>query len=227
MHLLYIDESGYPNSADQCFVLAGVSVFERHAYFLARDLDKIAARFELAHPNIVELHGSPMFSGNKAWRKYPRADREQAIKDALHVLATSSQGNRIFAAVLKQGSMPASDMMEHCFLQLASRFDYYLGRLQNKYQARGMLLFDKSVHEVAIQNKTTVYRNIGHDWGRLKHFAEVPAFIDSKSSRLIQLADLVAYAIFRKYSRDDDRFFSIIKSRFDSDQGQQHGLYVR
>ena len=84
-----------------------------------------------------------------------------------------------------------------------------------------------SVHEVAIQNKTTVYRNIGHDWGRLKHFAEVPAFIDSKSSRLIQLADLVAYAIFRKYSRDDDRFFSIIKSRFDSDQGQQHGLYVR
>ena len=227
MHLLYIDESGLPKNTGQCFVLAGVSIFERHTYFFSKDLDEIAARFKPADPSIIELHGSPMLGGRGTWHKYPRADREQAIKDALQILADSSKSNRIFAAVLKQGSMKPSEMMGHCFLQLATRFDYYLERLQTKYQARGMMLFDKSGHEVAIQNKTTKYRNTGHDWGRLKHFAEVPAFIDSKSSRLIQLADLVAYAIFRKYSRDDDRFFSIIKSRFDSDQGQQHGLYVR
>ncbi|WP_431313201.1 DUF3800 domain-containing protein [Vreelandella indica] len=56
--------------------------------------------------------------------------------------------------------------------------------------------------------------------------SEVPAFIDSEATRLIQLADLVAYALFRKYEKDDDQFSSIIERKFDYFGGVQHGLHT-
>ncbi|PWK93841.1 uncharacterized protein DUF3800 [Hallerella porci] len=46
-------------------------------------------------------------------------------------------------------------------------------------------------------------------------------------SRLIQLADLVAYALFRKYEFGDDSYSSIIQGCFDKDKGQEYGLYIR
>ena len=77
MHLLYADESGsIPDPNQKYFVLAGVSVFERQGYWLAHELDKIAARFDPAEPALVELHGSPMRSGKDFWRTISRADRE-------------------------------------------------------------------------------------------------------------------------------------------------------
>lgn len=36
---------------------------------------------------------------------------------------------------------------------------------------------------------------------------------DSKSNNLLQLADMVCGAIYRKYNRDDDRFYKLIKKR--------------
>jgi Protein of unknown function (DUF3800) len=49
-------------------------------------------------------------------------------------------------------------------------------------------------------------------------------FIDSKASRLIQLADLIAFSMWRKYEYQDGRFFDPIIGRFDADGGVIHGL---
>lgn len=51
-------------------------------------------------------------------------------------------------------------------------------------------------------------------------------FLDSRASRLIQLADLVAFALFRFYEYDDPQFYELIKHRFDCDGGIEHGLFV-
>lgn len=48
--------------------------------------------------------------------------------------------------------------------------------------------------------------NIEKIIGRLKHQ-------DSKSNNLLQLADMVCGAIYRKYNRSDDKFYKIIKKR--------------
>lgn len=84
MHLLYTDESGSVADPLQAhFVLAGISLFERQSFWLANKLDRIAARFNPADPDSVELHGNAMLAGRKFWRKFPKIDREMAIKDAL------------------------------------------------------------------------------------------------------------------------------------------------
>jgi Protein of unknown function (DUF3800) len=62
--------------------------------------------------------------------------------------------------------------------------------------------------------------------GLLTSLIKVPLFLDSKASRLIQLADLIAYAVFRHFEKGDNRFFPIIEPRFDSEGGVVHGLHI-
>ena len=230
MHILYTDESEvYPPGAShpQYFILSGVSVYESQTYQLSRKLNDIAARFNPRDAESVELHGSPMFSRKKLWRNHSQEDRIQAIKDALQVLAKSNRNNRIFAVVVEKNAVLSP--MAYAFEQLAYLFDDYLERetRHRSHAQRGMILFDKSAHEERIQSATTVYWNEGHQRGALKYFAEVPAFIDSKSSRLIQLADMVAYAINRKMAYNDEQFYQIIQSRFYSYEGKTHGLHIK
>ena len=228
MYLLYADESGSVHDAkQQMFVLAGFCVFERQGFWIANELDKIAVRFNPADPASVELHGNPMQSGKGIFRRFPKEDRTKAIEDALKVFLASHPSNRLFASVVNKAKVSPIDPVEFAFEQLASRFDHYLTRLHKSGDTqRGVILFDKSTYETTLQSLATDFRTVGHSWGILRNFSEVPLFMDSKASRLIQLADLIAYAIFRNYERGDTSLFSIIQHRFDSEGGITHGLHV-
>lgn len=229
MYLLYADESGSAHdSHQQYFVLAGFCVFERQSYWLANELDKIAARFNPADPLAVELHGSPMLSGKGVWRHHPKDDRKKALEDILNVLLRSHLSNHLFASVIKKATVSPQNPVEMAFEQLASRFDHYLMRLHRSGDTqRGIIIFDKSTYEPTIQSLATDFRTIGHSWGIIRNFSEVPLFLDSKASRLMQLADIIAYAVFRHYEKADSSLFSIISSRFDSEGGITHGLHVQ
>ncbi len=203
-------------------------MFERQGYWIAQELDKIAARFNPADPASVELHGNPMNGGKGIFRRFPKEDRLIAIGDALKIFLASHPSNRLFASVVKKAAVSPADPVEFAFEQLSSRFDHYLGRLHKSGDSqRGVIIFDKSTYETTIQSLATDFRTIGHKWGVVRNLSEVPLFLDSKASRLIQLADLIAYGIFRNYERGDDRFFNIIKNRFDSEGGITHGLYLK
>ena len=114
------------------------------------------------------------------------------------------------------------------FTQVASRFDMFLGRMHRKHDSqRGIAIFDKSTRELTIQRASYIFSHVGHQWGgRLNNFATVPLFLDSKMSRLIQLADLIAFSIFRHFEYNDDTYFSIIKNCFDADEKNIHGLHT-
>jgi len=71
------------------------------------------------------------------------------------------------------------------------------------------------------------FKAFGHSFGKTRNFAEVPVFVESQASRLIQLADLVAYSIFRHFEHRDSRFYDIISHCFDAEGGVTHGLYLR
>ena len=57
---------------------------------------------------------------------------------------------------------------------------------------RGLIIMDESKHELALQSLARQFRIGGARWGHFRNLAEVPLFVDSKASPLIQLADLVA-----------------------------------
>ncbi|PRY95957.1 uncharacterized protein DUF3800 [Marinilabilia salmonicolor] len=227
MHLLYCDESGTTADPNQKhFVLAGVSMFERQSYWLSSRLDTIAERFNPGDPNSLELHGNAMLAGRNFWRRFPLKQRSEAIKEALSAFNESHISNKLFACIIRKEAVSPNNPVQFAFEQLCSRFDHYLMRLhKNGDTQRGIIIFDKSTYEKTIQNLATDFRTIGHTWGVVRNLAEVPLFLDSKASRLIQLADLVAYSIFRKYEKNDDQYFDIISNRIDSEGGVIHGLF--
>ena len=229
MHLLYADESGSIQDASQrYFVLAGFSVFERKTYWMGRELDAIAARFDPAEPHSIELHGSPMLNGFGIWRRFTVAERVNAIKDALQIISVTNSAIVFASAIVKTraAQIPRSPL-DLAFEQIASRFDQYLMRFHRKKDPqRGIIVFDKTDEETSIQSLASDFRTIGHTWGKLHNLAEVPLFLDSGTSRLVQLADLIAYGVFRHFERGDSQFFNIIKPNLDAEGGTVHGLYT-
>lgn len=88
------------------------------------------------------------------------------------------------------------------------------------------MLFDESSTEQRLQTLARDFKRQGHTFGKLRNFAEVPVFLDSRATRLIQLADIIAFAIFRHYEAQDSQYFEIIKNCFDQEGGTIHGLKV-
>jgi len=213
LHLLYLDESGHqddPNSA--FFVVAGFSIFERQTHWLEQQLDVIASRFSAPERGKVELHGSEMYGGKNAWRAISPELRSQAVVDILALLSDRQLKLRVFASVIEKSLMSSSIVLQRSFENLVAAFDAYLYSLYRRRDPqRGLVIFDKSNYEQQLQELSHVFKRHGHQKGKLRNFAEVPLFLDSKASRLIQMADIVAYWIFRYFQSGDDRGFSLIK----------------
>jgi Protein of unknown function (DUF3800) len=228
MYLLYLDHAGAVEDPSQKhFVLAGISVFERQTYWLSQELEKIAARFNPADPPAIELHGSPMHGGRGEWRKFPLVDRICALSDALAVIVKSHPSNTLFGVSVKKPSSDPGSAIDIAFEQLCHMFDRCLVRFhRQKRTERGIIIFDKATYETEIQSLAIDFRSIGHTWGVVKNLSEVPLFLDSKASRLVQLADLVAFSLYRFYESSDSRFIDIIQGRFDSGGGTKDLVYI-
>ena len=102
----------------------------------------------------------------------------------------------------------------------------YLNRIyhETKQSHKGLIVFDKSAYESSLQKLSLEFRQQGTRWRNVKNIREVPFFVDSRASRLIQLADHVAYSVFRRYNAGDLTYFNCIENRFDNHQGIIHGL---
>jgi len=228
MHLLYVDESGSvkDKNCTHC-VLAGFSVYETRPYWIEKEINAMVQRYLPTYPE-TELHGSPMHSGKGEWRGIPKEIREHIIIDALSLVA-ADPGIRLFASVISKKATSNIDIAGDLFTQVASRFDMFLGRIYKTQRTpqRGIVIFDKSTEEITIQRLSHVFINTGHQWGkRLNNFAEVPLFLDSKMSRLIQVADLIAYSLFRHFEYNDSTYFSVIQNCFDTDGASIYGLHT-
>lgn len=242
MHLLYLDDSGsVKNKNDKYIILSGLSVFEQTPFFLSTRID---AALKIHFPEIdniheVEIHGTEIFSGRGIWRKKRnKADRIKIIKEMLELITSEVGTIRIFGAAIHKAALAGSDKpidpMEAAFEQICSRFDKYLMRMyrQNlnsnpskKQGQRGLIIFDKSSYETSIQSLAREFREKGHRWGVVRNISDVPMFVDSKATRMIQCADLIAYALRRYYENGDSNFIDILKGRFDHEGGVIHGLY--
>lgn len=223
MHLLYADESGLVADASQkYFVLAGVSVFESATQRIVQQLDAIAS-LVAPHSSELELHGSPIRSGKGVFRKIPLTDREQLIKDALiaGVVMQSATSVRLFGCVVEKAALIGRDPVHCSFEQMVVSFNLFLQARAVKYNdpQRGLILFDESNMERRLRTWAREFETGEGVYGRSHNYAEVPVFLDSRSSRLIQLADLVAYALFRHFEHSDSQYFSLLEGRFDEASG--------
>jgi hypothetical protein len=232
MHILYVDDSGdVENPEEKHFILGGLSIFERGIYHQIAAADACVAKFELGDPADIELHGSVMYSGRSGvWSTVKkRVDRERMIDAALATLR-SEASVRLFAVAVDKEAVRPADPIAVAFEEICNRFNLFLQRKSDRarHEAhRGLIVMDESKHEKPLQALARHFRVNGSRWGHFRHLAEVPLFVDSRASRLVQLADLVAYATWRKYEFSDGRFFDPLIPEFDAEGGIIHGLVHR
>ena len=212
--------------------MGGVAAKENAIYHVIKELDDIIASSQLKIPPEIELHGVEIIRGKKFWRKVSPNDRIAFFKSCLQVFKGRSRDNlRCFGIVLQKGALEGEDYGEYAFEQMSARFNSYLNREHRKrrgrkanFRHRGLIISDKSRYEETFQNLAADFRVNGTRWSQLANLAEVPLFADSRSSRLIQLADLVSYSLYQRFERNDPQYLGQFMSAFDYNAGRVHGL---
>jgi hypothetical protein len=227
MYLLYLDDAGSTqNPNEEYLVLGGLAIYEAQAHFFTQELDKLAESINPSDPSMVEFHASEIFARRVfPWDRMQREEAKGVIKAVLRIIQTSYNTTNIFACAIHKKSFPQLDSMQVAFEDLCSRFDLFLGRLRDTGERqRGLLILDNCSYESIFQKMSEKFKKRGTQWGRLCNLAETPLFVDSKASRLVQVADHIAYAVFRRYNAADTSYMDIIASRFFLADGTLHGL---
>ena len=119
------------------------------------------------------------------------------------------------------------DPYERGFEEVASRFDRLIGRIQRDVDEnqRGLVVVAESSYREKLELLANRLTAEGPRWSAFHNLADIPYFVPAKSTRLLQLADFVANAVFGRYESGHTKHFDRIASKFDQDDGRRiHGL---
>jgi len=87
-----------------------------------------------------------------------------------------------------------------------------------------IVIADEAKYENVLQPIVRDWREEGTRFKRLSRIVEVPLFVDSSATELIQVADYVAHAVYRSYHAGDDDLLARMARAFDRSDGKLHGL---
>lgn len=230
MYLFYLDESGLPKGrSTEYFVVAGLALHEDDCWPFARSLDNLQRRLLGAPDDTLELHASRIWTGRSEWSHVSRTARHNLIDKTFQHLKTwtapSGRSPRYFAVAVHKHSFPGQSSLELAHEQLLARMDAFLTREHLAGNShRSLVIADKSGYEQLMQGLVASWKVGGGSLGRLHGLIEVPLYVDSKASRLIQAVDFVAWAVYSYYENLHVEWIQKLHERFDSDSGVQHGL---
>jgi len=230
MYLLYLDESGGPTEVDQdYYVLGGISVHERKPFFMSKELDDLQERWFPTATDSIEFHASHVRNGKgEPWESMSKGDRLKLMNEMCNILRMSADTVSLFSVAMHKPSFLSQDPVRRTCEEMAGHFDAHLNSLEMRHDAdkeRGLMIFDQTDHQKTLHSYVAQFRSTGASWGKVKHLAEIPMFTDSKLTRMLQWADFVAYAVFRRYQHSDASFFDRIIGKFQhSSGGVLHGL---
>ncbi len=222
MYLLYVDQSGNPlDNNDDYFVLGGVALFERKVYWVNEAVDDLTEN--LFGPDYkISLRAQAINSHkHDPWHSMPTDQRLAVLADLCEI--TSQPDLVLFGVAVDKDFAP--DPVARAFEEICNRFDLFLKRLHAQENTqRGLIIFERSKYEQTLAPFITEYRNQNTRFGQVKNFADAPAFADQNGTRLLDLAHLVSYAIYRRYQRANTMLLDQLIYNFDEEGGVIHGL---
>lgn len=246
MYLLFVDESGTHGGTDP-FVLGGIAIHEDDAALMQKALDELVIKHLGRVPlNLeeYELHAHELRNAKKPktpggsssiWASVPRETRTALLADAYELLRDFRGSDPNLAPVLFgvaverrfHADWSQIERERFAYEVLLGKFDVMLKTLRTAKGRpnRGLVIHDRRVvAEQDIQSWTSAWRSTAERIGQLRNLADVPLFSDSRATRLLQAADIISYAVFRRYaSHDAATGFSMIWPKFHSEKGITHG----
>ena len=221
MYILYLDESGNPEdwTQNRCFVLAGAAVFEGEIRKLTDDVEGFQDTY-LPHVSVpIELHAGDIYKGKKRWRDETKEFRTNLMRTIYHTIRNQNYPWLVLFGAVVHESVPepgSSDVLRWAFEEICGRFNQFLARqAQGFTPQKGLLILDQSGREKRYRELADSFQSDGVRLGYLGNIVDIPYFTGSQHTRMLQIADFVAYALFQYYENNSSEFLDMIGGRFD------------
>ncbi len=230
MLLCFVDESGTPSKNDKgmaYFVISALIIPEAQWVDIAKEFQELKDRPEFK------------IQGEIKWRYFGKANDDpkntvahldQATRDnfrtLLYKIITKRNSLKIVACVASVKACYATtyinnadDLYEYTYKPVTERFQYYLQDFSRSTgsPANGMIIADqrdKTQDDRLKRHHKKLLFSSSDVISKYDKFIESLFLTESHSSVGIQLCDMVAGAIGRKFNSNDDTFFEQIKPAF-------------
>jgi hypothetical protein len=220
MYLFYLDESGDPGewNVKDNFILAGVAIHEGQVRRLSEELRKVQQNFFPSIRIPVELHAQHIHSGKGRFRIMPPDQRSALLNAAYQVIGNAGFPNLIafITAIHVSAVTSPVQALRDCLEDICQRFNTFLVRQFNAgYRDKGLLIMDRSGRESRVRELMAEFDAQGTSRGYLGNIVDVPYFADSSHTRMLQLADLLAFAGGRYFNANDCNYLNMVSCRID------------
>lgn len=159
------------------------------------------------------------------------AERQALLKELANIVGAWDDSRVFFEAIKKdkytRSRVSAGGMYEDCFQQVVTRYQAFLENRGN-FEGKNLLGLLVSDNNESINRKLTglmrKFHSSGTFWRGIDKVIETPLFVDSKLTSMIQVADLIAYAVRRFFDNNDAELIDAISARFDRVKGKVVGV---
>ena len=226
MHILFLDESGTPprphDQRPNYFVVGGVIIPESVWHRMRDGLMGLKIRRGI-RGEIKWRYFAPNNTDARNPMRHMSTDERDAVREEIYRLLSSETAVRTLACVASREGAYAipsvntqDDLYHAAFKPVTERFQYHLQDLSKRTGVKqyGIIVGDhrgpgddrrlRMHHEKLLHSSseyTSIYANLIE--GLFIH--------PSNISIGIQLADMVAGAVWRKFEREDDRFYKLLE----------------
>lgn len=183
-----------------------------------------ARRLNLARPRPTRKQAQLQKNYNKtqAYIHLTRDERRACIEELADLIGSWGDA-RIFAEAQFKHHIGGSGDFSIAFEQVVTRFNTCLRHIGG---VNGLLVQDNNPTVAArLTEQMRKFHREGTAWTRdIDRIVETPMFVDSELTAMVQMADLVAYAIRRFFDNDETDLFDRIKPAFDRNSGKLVGI---
>lgn len=175
----------------------------------------------------IVFHATDIRSGKDIFRTLSPERRERLLEDLYSIILDIRFPNAaVFSAII--GADAAKNTYQDrssVFEEVISGFNSFLV-IQRRLQLdhKGLVIIDKYREEQYKQLLDT-FREEGTKYGYVANIVDIPYFARCRDTPMLQFADLCAYALFRFYEKQDDRYFKKVLPRiYRTPDGKLFGL---
>jgi hypothetical protein len=165
-----------------------------------------------------------------AYLHLTRAERMSVLESLVKTVGAWNEA-QLFAEVVdkaffSQQSGQHSPMMEFAFTALVERYERFLCERAKALQVEASGLIVQDNNPTVQKRLTNTMRELHKEGAKFQHVVETPLFVDSGLTRMVQIADLCAYATRRFFENQETQLFDHLYPRFGpvgtADSGIRH-----
>ena len=200
------------------FVIAGAAVHEGQIGRISGVLEGIQHEFFPDYNINISFHATDIKNGKKAFKDLPSNSRAEMLNKLYDVFVDFHFPNLVaFATVMSTDYVKAEDqVLDTVFGDLMTRFNTFMVRQHNTgHPTKGLSIIDQA-HEKKYRELFGQYRVGGTKYGLINNIVDITYFAGRRDTRMLQLADLLAYGVFQYYEHSKSEYFDKIKKSFDS-----------